>query len=201
MQNQEPRTKNLAGTQNQEPRTENLAGTGNPYSYRNLILWEKGQQLALAIIRLVAKLPIDRTTEIISGQILRSVFSISANVAEGHGRYSLGAHRNHLTIAKGSACETDNFLDLLRRADYISSEEEQRLHTQCDEIIRMLVSKILRMEQMEQRTKRQPMIREAAIEYGAERGRAEPDDDPVIGWEQSDYITGDGDGPVLGSRL
>jgi len=187
--------------QNQEPRTENQAGTENPYSYRNLILWEKGQQLALSIIKLVAKLPIDRTTEIIAGQILRSTFSISANVAEGHGRYSLGAHRNHLTIAKGSACETDNFLDLLRRSDYISAEQEQRLHKDCDEIIRMLVFKILKMERMEQATKRQPMLREAAIEYVADSKLVEQDKDPSVGWEPEDYITGDEHTPVPGSEF
>jgi four helix bundle protein len=136
--------------ENREPRTENR------YSYRNLILWGKGQGLALDVIRLVAALPEDRVTRIISDQILRSAFSISANVAEGHGRYSLGAHRNHLTIAKGSACETDNFLDLLRRAEYISTERESQLHSRCDEIIRMLVSKIVQMEKMEQEARRQP---------------------------------------------
>src|SRR3972149_746519 len=107
---------------------ENLEpGTQNPaYSYRNLLLWQKAQALALEVIRLVASLPRDQTTQVIGRQIVGSAGSIAANIAEGHGRYSLAAHRNHLSIAKGAACETDSWLDLLRQSGYIDADTEQR---------------------------------------------------------------------------
>ncbi|MCH7512132.1 MAG: four helix bundle protein, partial [Chloroflexi bacterium] len=68
----------------------------------------KAQDLALEIVRLASKLPNDRTAPILARQVVRSASSIAANIAEGHGRYTLGAHRNHLSIAKGSVCETDS---------------------------------------------------------------------------------------------
>ena len=136
------------------------------YTYRNLILWQKAQELALDIVKLVGPLPEDRIAPIMGRQVLRSASSIGANIAEGHGRYSLAAHRNHLSIAKGSACETDGWLDLLRRADYIDAQREERLHASCSEIIRMLTAKILDLERRE--AARGKRVREEPETYVAE---------------------------------
>src|SRR3990170_7636444 len=119
------------------------------YSYRNLILWQKAQELTLEIVKIVGGLPRDSVTSVAVPQIIRSASSVAANIAEGHGRYSLAAHRNHLSIAKGSACETDGWLDLLRRAGYLDFETEARLHAACQELIRMLTAKILDIERRE----------------------------------------------------
>src|SRR3990172_5484542 len=99
------------------------------YSFRNLVLWQKAQALTLEVARVVERLPRSGLAGVIGPQILASASSIGANVAEGHGRFTPGAHKNHLSIAKGSACETDGWLDLLHRAGYIDSEAEGRLHT------------------------------------------------------------------------
>ncbi len=158
-ENQEPRTQNqrVMG-ENQEPRTQN-----QPYSYRNLVLWQKAQELTLEVIRLVAALPRDRAANIIANQIIRSSSSMGGNISEGHGRYSLPAHRNHLSIAKGSACETDNWLDLLKRAGFLSPEAEARLHSACEELIRMLTKKILDFERMESKSRRPGIAEEQAL--------------------------------------
>lgn len=75
-------------------------------------------------------------------QIVSAATSIGANIAEGHGRYTPGAHRNHLSIARGSAAETDSWLDLFRRSGWITGEEEALLHKDCDAIIAMLTAKM-----------------------------------------------------------
>jgi four helix bundle protein len=121
----------------------------NAYSFRNLILWQKAQEFTLAVVKLVAALPNDRVAPVLARQIVRAASSISANIAEGHGRFTLAAHRNHLSIAKGSACEADGWLDLLRRAGYLNEAEEHRLHEHCQELIRMLTAKILDMQRQE----------------------------------------------------
>lgn len=116
------------------------------YSYRNLIVWEKAQTLALDVIRLVSGLPRNTVSDVLTRQVVRSSASIGANVAEGHGRFTPRAHANHLSIAKGSACETDSWIDLMRRSGEISSEQEQRLHQQCMELVPMLTAKIKELE-------------------------------------------------------
>lgn len=160
--------------ENQEPRTKNPL-----YNYRNLILWKKAQNLTLAIIRELATMPQDRFVEIVSDQIMRSSCSMGANIAEGHGRFSPGAHANYLSIAKASACETDNFLDLLRRSGHLSPEVEAQLHADCEEVIRMLTSKILDLRRL------------------SRSGKPRTGEEPAI-YQTSDYATEE---PVLGSEF
>lgn len=124
------------------------------YNYRNLILWDRAQELTLAVIRLTSPLPRTAAADVIRKQIIRSASSMAANVAEGHGRYRLGAHAYHLSIAKGSACETDSWLDLLRRSGLITREQEEPRHALCMELISMLTSKIRQLEAMQQQAKR-----------------------------------------------
>lgn len=140
--------------------------TEQAYTYRNLILWQKAPDLALAIVKLAGKLPNDRVAPTLARQVVRSASSVSANIAEGHGRYSLGAHRNHLSIAKGSVCETDSWVDLLCRAGYLEAEAEQRLHANCEELMRMLTAKILDLERRERAGGKS--IREEAEIYAAD---------------------------------
>ena len=129
---------------NPGPRTQN-----SNYSYRNLLLWQKAQALALEIIRTVTRLRRDPAAQVIGRQIIGAASSIAANIAEGHGRFTLPAHRNHLSIAKGSACETDGWVDLLHRAGFIDAASESSLHDSCDQLIRMLTAKIVQLERME----------------------------------------------------
>lgn len=136
---------------------------GGVYSYRNLILWQKAQDLTLEVVKIAGRLPNDRAASILARQIIASASSIAANVAEGHGRYSLAAHRNHLSIAKGSACETDGWLDLLRRTGYLDGQTEERLHQACLEIIRMLTAKMLDLEKKERSTLK--TVREEGVTY------------------------------------
>ncbi|HMP41761.1 MAG TPA: four helix bundle protein [Roseiflexaceae bacterium] len=112
------------------------------YSYRNLILWQRAQDLAHRIIQITKRLPQNWASGIIARQIIASATSVSANIAEGHGRFSLGAHRNHLLIARGSATETDSWLDLMRREELLSEEEERELHNRCSQVIGLLTTKI-----------------------------------------------------------
>lgn len=90
------------------------------------------------MIRAVEKVPWDRAADVLVRQIVASSASIAANIAEGHGRFSKAAYRNHLSIARGSACETDGWLDIMKRTGYISEGVEKELHEQCLEVIRML---------------------------------------------------------------
>lgn len=124
---------------------------GSKYSFRKLTLWEKAQELTLAIVKLTGPLPRGAASDVIARQIIRSSSSIGANIAEGHGRFTPRAHAQHLSIAKGSACETDSWLDLLVRTGMIQREEEARLHALCDEIIAMLTAKIRDLDKVEPR--------------------------------------------------
>ena len=110
-------------------------------------------------------------------QIITAASSIGANIAEGHGRFTPGAHGNHLSIAKGSAAETDSWLDSLRREDLLSLEEEAPLHQECMEIMAMLTSKILDLNRLAQ--EKPSKVREEQVSYEV--------NEPSFPFTQSDY--------------
>ena len=133
--------------------TENQQTSRHAYSFRNLDVWQRAQGLTLKIIAAVKALPTDVAVSVIAKQLVASSGSIAANIAEGHGRYSLAAYKNHLSIAKGSACETDSWLHLLKEAGYIEVEAEERLHNGCQELIAILTSKIRSLERLDRERK------------------------------------------------
>ena len=49
-------------------------------------MWQRAQELTDEILDVIATLPNDRATCVLSQQILRSSSSIAANIAVGHGR-------------------------------------------------------------------------------------------------------------------
>lgn len=131
------------------------------------------------MIQLTQRLPQNWANAVLARQIISAATSIGANIAEGHGRYTPGAHGNHLSIAKGSAAETDSWLDILRREGRITSEEEAHLHAECMEISAMLKSKILDLERLEQSNKHK--LRESTAVY-------QSDNEPPFPFIPQDYI-------------
>lgn len=82
-------------------------------SYKELIFWQRAREVSLLVIHLSKKLPNERAVWIIIDQIMRSSFSVGANIAEGFGRFKGKEYRRFLLIALGSANETEYWLELL----------------------------------------------------------------------------------------
>jgi four helix bundle protein len=120
-------------------------GGSKGYTYRNLGLWQKAQEFAVEVVRLVDGLPARRSGDVIGRQLAGAATSIAANIAEGHGRFTIPAHRNHLLIARGSAAEADSWLDLLLRLGYVDEPRATALHARCDELIAALTRRIRQM--------------------------------------------------------
>jgi four helix bundle protein len=133
------------------------------------------------MIQLTHRLPQNWANAVIARQIISAATSIGANNAEGHGRFTPGAHGNHLSIAKGSAAETDSWRDLLRREGYLSPEEESQLHLECMEIVAILKSKILDLERLEREGSAK--VREERASYIA----SDLVDDPRYPFSSDDY--------------
>ena len=107
--------------------------------FQRLIVWQKSQRLAVEIIKIVDSLPSRRSTPALANQIIRSSTSIAANIAEGYGRYSEAAYRNHLSIARGSLAETLSWLNLLFNTGHLAADRADQLMDVC-EISRMLTA-------------------------------------------------------------
>ena len=98
-------------------------------NFRELEVWEKGNELTLAVYAARASFPREERYGLTS-QIRRSSVSVPANIAEGCGRGSDADLARFLQIAAGSASE----LDMLNSADH------KRLTKEVTEVKRMLTS-------------------------------------------------------------
>ena len=133
------------------------------YSYRNLNLWQRAQDLALAVVKMSESLPKSEAAKSIARQVVSSSGSVAANIAEGHGRYSVAAYRNHPSIARGSIAETDSWLDLLARAGYVAPDIARQLHDECELLLGGLTRQ---MRALEARLRSQPKaLREEEPSY------------------------------------
>jgi four helix bundle protein len=115
-------------------------------SYRDLIVWARAMDLVVDCYRLSGRLP---QTEIygLTSQIRRAAISIPANIAEGHGRKTLGEYIQHLSIANGSLKELETHLIIAGRLNYAGESDISPMLEACEEIGRMLAGLIQKLRQ------------------------------------------------------
>jgi four helix bundle protein len=132
--------------------------------FRNLLHWQKGQEVAVRVMDLVKDLPHGRASDILGAQILRSSGSVPANIAEGYGRFSKAAYRNHLSIARGSLFETQSWLDLLVRSRLVARDATDEIDGRCEELARILTARMKALESTNGRVRDEEAIYEVEDE-------------------------------------
>jgi four helix bundle protein len=113
--------------------------------FRNLKVWEKAHQLALAIYQATAAFPKNEQYGLTS-QIRRACVSIPANIAEGCGRSGDAELSRFLQIAMGSASELEYHLLLARDLNLLNSSDYEHLANGVTEVKRMLTSFIQKLK-------------------------------------------------------
>lgn len=108
-------------------------------NYRDLIVWQKGMQLAKDIYRLTSTLPNDERFGLIS-QMRRAAVSIPSNIAEGHGKISGGDFSVYIGHARASTYELTTQLELCRELGFSAAEQVDPLLEQGHALARMLSS-------------------------------------------------------------
>ncbi len=74
----------------------------------------------------------------LSSQLKRSAVSIPANIAEGHGRNSLGEYIQFLGVAQGSLRETETHLLIALRLNFANESKVNEVLGLAEEISKML---------------------------------------------------------------
>lgn len=105
--------------------------------YKDLIVWQKSMDFAVAIYKIIEKLPRFEQFGLVS-QITRAVTSVPANIAEGCTRKSYKEKVQFLYISYGSLSETETYIELMKRLGYLAEKEGQDLENQKEEIRKML---------------------------------------------------------------
>jgi four helix bundle protein len=93
--------------------------------------------LAEACYRLTREFPRDELFGLTS-QIRRSAASISANIAEGHGRENTGSFVQSLRIAQGSLKELETHLILAERVGLLQVAILQSTLAECESLGKMV---------------------------------------------------------------
>lgn len=107
--------------------------------FRQLKVWEKSHQLALAIYKATKEFPKEELYGLTS-QIRRSSMSIPTNIAEGCGRNTDADFARFLQMAMGSASETEYQLLLSHDLGFLDKEQYDKLNIDVTEVKRMLAS-------------------------------------------------------------
>ena len=106
-------------------------------SYRELIVWQKAMDLAVAIHPIARSFPKAEMFGLTS-QLNRAAVSVPSNIAEGQGRRTTADFLHFLGIAKGSLNELETQITLARRYDYLQEAAHTHLLQQSAEVGRML---------------------------------------------------------------
>ena len=114
-------------------------------SHRDLIVWQKSMDLAVAAYRLTNSFPLDERFGLTS-QIRRSCGSIPANIAEGYGRESAGAYAQQLKVAQGSLKEFETHIELAHRIGLVDESTLSNVLKSSEEVGKMLRSLIRAVE-------------------------------------------------------
>ena len=106
-------------------------------SYRDLRVWQKAMDIAVACYEVARRFPKEELYGMTS-QMRRASVSVAANIAEGHGRNSRGDYIQFLRIAQGSLKELETHLLLSQKLKMCTANEVDPILNECDGLGRML---------------------------------------------------------------
>ncbi len=102
------------------------------------LVYNKAYPFSIRIIRAFEYLRRDKREFILSKQLLRCGTSIGANIAEANGAISKNDFSAKMSIAYKECLETKYWLSLLKDTDYIDEPTFVSIHSDADEICKML---------------------------------------------------------------
>src|SRR5215216_3776587 len=118
-------------------------------SFEDLIVWQKAQDIAVKIYKLVEENDSIKKDFSLKDQFKRAAISISDNIAEGFEYNNNPDFHRFLRIAKGSCGEIRNKIHFAKRLEFISEgsaesliSEVKILGSQIGELIKKVKAKI-----------------------------------------------------------
>ena len=106
----------------------------------NNLIEGKSFNFAVKIVELYRFLTGEQRETVLSKQLLRSGTSIGANVSEAERGQTKADFRSKMCIALKEANETQYWIRLLYKTNYISDEKFKELNKEVEELISILVA-------------------------------------------------------------
>ena len=106
------------------------------FAVENLRLYQKSIDFADKILATTETFP--RGYRFLADQLNRASVSISANLAEGNGRFTKPDRKHFFAIARGSIQECIPLLELAVRRSLLKTDQQRRLYDALDELAKMI---------------------------------------------------------------
>ena len=103
---------------------------------------DKAKDFAVKILNLCKNIKETKRENLLTNQLMRSGTSIGANIHESKYAQSKADFVSKMQIALKECYESEYWLELLNRTDYINDEEYKFITNECGQIRRMLISSI-----------------------------------------------------------
>ena len=106
-------------------------------SFRDLHVWQKSMDLAVACHAIAKRFPRDEQP-VLGYQVRKSTLSMPSNIAEGFARHSTAFYVQHLWTAHASGAELHTQLAVGQRIRIVGEPEAAALIANAEEVGRML---------------------------------------------------------------
>ncbi|MEP6467494.1 MAG: four helix bundle protein [Parafilimonas sp.] len=126
----------------------------NYKGYKELDCYKQARELRIYISDLAKTLPSHEKFLLVS-QIIRTSRSITANIAEGYGRFTYTDTRNFFIIARGSVTETMEHLCTTFDEKYISEFDLKTGEEKCELVLKLINGYISYLDKSRNQTKKQ----------------------------------------------
>ena len=103
-------------------------------------IYEKSMSFAVRTVKLYQYLSKDKHEYVLSKQLLRSGTSIGANVREAKYGQSRNDFIAKMSIALKEVSETEYWLELLNKTDFLTDEQYRSISADCSEIAKIHTS-------------------------------------------------------------
>ncbi|HEX6573636.1 MAG TPA: four helix bundle protein [Gemmatimonadaceae bacterium] len=105
--------------------------------FKKLEVWQKARELTVATIRASDEMS-GSTASMVRGQLVRSVMSVPANIAEGSAKRSDREFARFIRISLGSATESENHLIIANDLELIRASDFESLTSKIEKVRKML---------------------------------------------------------------
>ena len=108
----------------------------------------RGKTLTSSVLPHTSRVPVHlQSVAALANQLLRSGTSIGANNAEATNAISKADFKSKSFIALKEARESLYWIELLHRNNYIDDKQYQSIYTDCEELVKILVTRCKKLDQ------------------------------------------------------
>lgn len=116
---------------------QKLKRAGHVGTFQDLEVWQVGREIRRHLYLVANKLP-EREQYNLASQIRRAAVSLTANIAEGYGRFHFKENIQCCRISRGSAYELIDHLIACQDEAYLEENAAESLHRELLTFLRLL---------------------------------------------------------------